>query len=90
MWLRERRCAACVSLLGPKWANYGSDPAHTSNNGMASKGDDSSCVPLCREHHQEQHRIGMKDFEAKYGLDLKREAAAHWRVFCIAEGRDDG
>jgi hypothetical protein len=27
-------------------------------------------VPLCRLHHQEQHAVGLRTFEARHGLDL--------------------
>jgi hypothetical protein len=74
-WLRQGRCLVtwllgnvcdCDSLL--------SDAAHTQNNGMASKGPDSSCVPLCRKHHRE-YDAGRKAFETKYAVDMKVEAA---------------
>jgi hypothetical protein len=32
-------------------------------------------VPLCRDHHREQHAIGIQTFEATYGLDLAAIAA---------------
>lgn len=54
------------------------DAAHTENNGMGSKGPDSSCVPLCRKHHQEQHKIGIDAFNKKYGINLKEIAAEHY------------
>lgn len=30
--------------------------------------------PGCERHHAEQHRIGQKAFEAKYGVDCLKEA----------------
>lgn len=59
------------------------DPAHTINNGMRSKGPDSSCVPLCRTHHAE-YDSGRAAFETKYGVSMKAEAAAHFAVYVIA------
>lgn len=49
------------------------DPAHTQNNGMSSKGPDSSCVPMCRKHHLE-YDAGREAFEKKYGIDMKAKA----------------
>lgn len=53
------------------------DPAHTVNNGMGSKGPDSSCAPLCRKHHRE-YDAGREAFENKYGVDMKKIAAQNW------------
>jgi hypothetical protein len=70
-FLREH--GICAALL---WYCDGlCDPAHTENNGMRSKGPDSSCVPLCRTHHME-YDAGRKAFELKYGLDMR--ALAKW------------
>lgn len=87
-WLRENCvCIACVKLFqmganpGGEWCQRIVDPAHTSNNGGGSKGPDSGAVPLCRFHHRQQHSIGMREFEARYGLDLKADAAAHFELF---------
>jgi hypothetical protein len=60
------------------------DPAHTANNGMGSKGPDSSCAPLCRVHHRE-YDAGRAAFEEKYGLDMAKEAAAHFRLYRLTE-----
>lgn len=37
---------------------------------MSVKPHDKWVVSLCRFHHSEQHRIGEKTFEARYGIDL--------------------
>jgi len=77
--------------MSPKAENQGyprnagfplSDPAHTANNGMRSKGPDSSCAPLCREHHQE-YDAGRKAFEAKYQIGMRAVAAGNWNRFMI-------
>jgi hypothetical protein len=64
---------ALVNVPGP-YFNAGTESwteaAHTENNGMSSKGPDSSCVPLCRKHHA-QYDAGRKAFEQKYGVDMK-------------------
>lgn len=56
------------------------DPAHTVNNGMRSKGPDSSCVPLCRKHHLEYDNW-REGFEKKYGVDMKAIAAEKYAQY---------
>ncbi len=78
----EGKCVACVKEH-PNWRWFNCDPCHTENNGMRSKGRDSSCAPLCRVHHQE-YDAGRKAFEERYGIDMQREAAvwfAAWKIF---------
>jgi hypothetical protein len=33
------------------------------------------CVPMCNDHHREQHSIGEESFEKKYHLSLKAIAS---------------
>jgi hypothetical protein len=56
------------------------DPSHTQNNGLSSKGPDSSCVPLCRYHHAE-YDSGRAAFEKKYGVNLREIAKEHYERF---------
>jgi hypothetical protein len=52
--------------------------AHLRSAATAGKGQkphDAFGVSLCRTHHDEQHRLGVARFEAKYGLDLRALAA---------------
>jgi len=56
------------------------DPAHTVNNGTGSKGPDSSCAPLCRNHHRE-YDSGRKAFESKYRINMQAIAASHWAAY---------
>lgn len=75
-WLKFERCAIANADCYP--GGYAqSDPAHTENNGMWSKGPDSSCAPLCRLHHQE-YDAGRADFELRYNVDMKATAAKYW------------
>lgn len=74
-WCRQQLCVAPGDYFEDHSVDV--DPAHTQNNGMRSKGPDSSCVPLCREHHEE-YDAGRKAFEKKYGLDIKALAAEHY------------
>ena len=66
-----------------------SDPAHTENNGMRSKGPDSSCAPLCRKHHRE-YDAGRKAFETKYEIDMKTTAAKYWKRYESERADVDG
>ena len=84
-WLRERRCVACQSHRGTVYGfSTQVDPAHGPSAAMRVKGPDSSAIPLCRHHHQEQHQIGWKDFEAKYGFSREKEAASHYALYLLA------
>ena len=40
------------------------------NSGVGLRPGDWSAVPLCHDHHREQHQIGLPAFEARYGIDL--------------------
>lgn len=45
------------------------------DGGTALKPSDRWAISLCSHHHQEQHRLGEKQFERKHGLDLTELAA---------------
>lgn len=77
-WLQERRCVACI--LKPRGFAERAfvDPAHGPVNGRSSKGADNEAIPLCRHHHDEQHRIGWPAFASKYGIDRAQIAAEHY------------
>ncbi len=77
LWLTTRWCIVCIPVA---WRRPLIDPAHTSNNGLSSKGPDSSCVPLCREHH-EAYDSGREAFEVKYNVSMVKEAAIHYALF---------
>lgn len=81
-WLRhECWCVAGLATGSETCSTFAfSEAAHTRNNGMRSKGPDSSCVPLCRRHHRE-YDAARKAFEAKYKLDMQKEAERHYRSF---------
>lgn len=66
-WIRGRLCAI-------KFCPGKSQAAHVRLNtggGMGLKPDDRWAIPLCQEHHLEQHRIGHQAFDAKYGIDSR-------------------
>ncbi len=75
-WLRT---LGCMMLgCGAQFA----DAAHTLNNGMHSKGPDSSCVPLCRKHHRE-YDTGRMAFERKYTINMPATAGIFWGIFWL-------
>lgn len=45
------------------------------NAGIAAKPSDKFCLPLCPEHHREQHSVGELTFWNKYGIDPLTVAA---------------
>ncbi len=49
-----------------------SDPHHEPPRSCGGK--DGDTVPLCREHHDERHRIGRSAFERVHGVDLRAVA----------------
>lgn len=89
-WCKRQHCSVCVLLAAVDatkvdfYACRPVDPAHTENNGMRSKGPDSSCAPLCRKHHQEFDR-GRAAFEKKYSVDMRKIAAEHYERFLEQE-----
>lgn len=64
-WIRSLPCAVCG-------IEKGIEAAHTQHNGMASKGSDYSCVPLCWEHHREyDNGLRSKElFEQDHDINL--------------------
>jgi len=66
-WIRSLPCSV-------RGCYYSSQAAHVRLNtggGMGLKPPDKFSAPLCAEHHHEQHQIGHRAFDAKYGLDLR-------------------
>lgn len=75
---RELPCVRC-------FAPPPSDPAHIryggseDKGGVAQKPGDNRVVPLCRRHHDEQHRVGEVTFWGDIDpyLDLAQEIWDH-------------
>jgi hypothetical protein len=67
-WVRRHHC--CV----PGCLNIPIECAHVrtgTDGGVGLKPSDRWTVSLCSAHHAEQHRIGERRFERRYGLDLR-------------------
>ena len=74
LWLKARPCLVC--------GRTPSDCAHIKSGGMGRKADAEFIVALCRDHHTEQHQIGVRSFERRHGVDLDaaaRETEAAWQ-----------
>lgn len=71
-WISIKNCVACQ-----RTSMHYCEAAHTENNGMSSKGPDSSCAPLCAKHHLE-YDAGREAFEKKYNVDMQKVAAEHY------------
>lgn len=69
-YIKEKPCLACGQLPV--------DPHHLEAIGMGGANKDGfkdySCVPLCRYHHSEYHSGGLHYFEAKYQVNLWKDA----------------
>ena len=44
---------------------------------------DLTCIPLCREHHQERHSKALDDYQNKYCINLWREAFNLFRRYIL-------
>lgn len=86
-WVRGRPCLiegknghVCVPTRAAAHVRTGTDGC------TSEKPSDFWCVSLCDDYmgvhgkgaHNEQHRLGEKAFEKKYGVDLKAAAQQYW------------
>jgi len=81
-WIKRHYCSVPDCRRGPI------ECAHVrggTDGGAGLKPSDKWAISLCVHHHREQHRIGERRFEEKYGIDLiglAREFARrspHWQ-----------
>lgn len=65
-WIRQMVCLVCCGRPA--------EAAHVRSRGAG--GDDrGNLVPLCHQHHAEQHRIGIRSFADRYDINLVGTAA---------------
>jgi hypothetical protein len=82
-WIRRQRCAVPEHGHSPDgWfvCTRNVEAAHVVSR--AAGGDSRALIPLCTDHHTEQHTRGISTFEATYVLDLEALAAEYeslWR-----------
>lgn len=73
MWLRHRKFVRSHACCVPGCPAIEVQFAHirsAANSGTGLKPHDCYGVPLCFNHHQEQHQIGQGTFEDRHGIDL--------------------
>ena len=80
-FIRSLPCLCCGA--------YGVDAAHVSMaaphlgkraRGLGEKASDSWTVPLCRPHHDEQHKMNEAEFWLRRGIDPLLIALALWHA----------
>lgn len=69
-FVRSHACAKCHDTAGIEVAHV----RLGSGAGMGQKPSDWRTVPLCRDHHAEQHRIGERTFWADFDIEGLIEA----------------
>lgn len=82
VWPRHRRWVRSHGCCVPGCAAPRVEFAHlrkAANAGMAKKPHDAFGISLCRDHHEEQHRVGVVGFSKKYRIDLWALAAEFTR-----------
>lgn len=57
------------------------DPDHLQRQSQGR--NDYLCIPLCREHHTERHKVGVSKFEEKHRIDLEHALIAVMGTFLI-------
>ena len=74
-WIAAQPCIICE--LGQQSTPTECAHVHTRRNA----GDDHNLIPLCRDCHAEQHRIGVHSFEAKHMVSLEALAHEYWTKY---------
>jgi hypothetical protein len=57
-----------------------SDPCHIRTFKVTQSDNPKNIIPMCRAHHQEQHRIGWKAFLEKYEKVKKFLLRMGWEI----------
>ena len=70
-WIKGKECLICFAP--------NPDPDHLEAIGMGGNRKKPTlkhytCIPLCRLHHTERHAMGNTEFQAKYKINLWKEA----------------
>lgn len=72
----------------------GSDPAHIKSRGAGGDDVEWNLMPLCRAHHQEQHKVGwfmlsMKYVEIKFALGDLGWGFINCKLFRFTDKKSD-
>ena len=62
-FVRSHACCSCGSTIGIEAAHV----RLGSHTGISQKPDDWRVVSLCRQCHEDQHRVGERSFWAQFG-----------------------
>lgn len=76
-WIRGHECSA----RAPVCMGFSIEAAHVrtgTDGGLSVKPSDCWTLPLCRHHHELQHRLGEASFERLFDIDMKKIAAELW------------
>jgi Putative HNHc nuclease len=79
-FIRKHQCVLFGNPISPCDLDHAIDPAHfrsAANSGTGIKPPDEFLLPLCRAHHTEQHAIGQRAFELRYGISMRQKALAY-------------
>ena len=70
-FIRSLPCVACEDNTATEAAHLKMPCAKAAkrNVGIGEKADDKWTLPLCGEHHREQHKLGEELFWRQYGID---------------------
>jgi hypothetical protein len=81
-FVRQLPCLICRNNIQSEAAHIrmGDMSVAKRPTGMQEKPDDAFTVPLCGEHHRQQHEINEKRFWEYAGMDAIKIALALWRV----------
>ena len=60
-----------IRTLGCAICGQQAEPHHAETGGVGMKCSDYKTIPLCRQHHDEIHRIGKLSFQRKYNVDIE-------------------
>jgi 5-methylcytosine-specific restriction endonuclease McrA len=70
--IRSQRCLVCSSK--------NVDVAHVRTRGAGGPDEEFNLMPLCREHHTEQHKIGIITFMRRYPSVAAYLSTAGWTI----------
>ena len=74
-WVRGHACSACGTETAIECAHV----REGTDGGMGIKPSDRWTISLCRDCHEQQHRIGEGPFERAHGINMKALATEFFR-----------
>jgi len=79
-WIRGFYCCVC-SMTDAQSQPSPTEAAHVrlgTDGGMGMKPGDNWTIPLCSDHHREQHQIGEASFQERYQIESIPTAEKFW------------